>query len=219
MLMPDYATQRLNMVESQVRANDVTDVRIHEAMRAVPRENFVPSAKRGVAYADAAIEVVRGRYLLEPRTFSKLLQLADLRPDDTVLDVACGTGYSTAVIARLAKTVIGLEQDADLVRVACEAVPAVGAKNAVVMQGSLIDGFPAKAPYDAIFVNGAIEMVPDGLLAQLAEGGRLVAVIRAGELGRATLFLREHGRIGHRVAFDAAAPALVGFRNSVGFIF
>jgi protein-L-isoaspartate(D-aspartate) O-methyltransferase len=217
--MPDYLTQRLNMVESQVRANDVTDPRIHAAMREVPRENFVPSAKRGVAYADAAIEVVRGRYLLEPRTFSKLLQLAGIGTNDVVLDVACGTGYSTAVMARLAKTVVGLEQDADLVRIASEAVPACGAKNAVIVQGSLIEGFPGKAPYDAIFVNGAIETVPDGLLAQLAEGGRLVAVLRAGELGRATLYLREHGRIGHRVAFDAAAPTLVGFRNSVGFVF
>jgi len=217
--MPDYATQRLNMVESQVRANDVTDTRIHAAMREVPRESFVPSAKRGVAYADAAIEIARGRYLVEPRTFSKLLQLAGVGPNDAVLDVACGTGYSTAVIARLAKNVIGLEQDAELVRIACEAVPACGAKNAVVMQGSLIDGVPGKAPYDAILVNGAIETVPEGLLAQLAEGGRLVAVVRAGELGRATLYLREHGRIGHRVAFDAAAPALVGFRNSVGFVF
>jgi len=128
--MPNYAAQRLNMVESQVRANDVTDPRIHDAMRQVPRELFVPSAKRGVAYADAAIEVVRGRYLLEPRTFSKLLQLAAIGPNDAVLDVACGTGYSTAVIARLARTVIGLEQDADLVRIASETLPASGAANA-----------------------------------------------------------------------------------------
>jgi protein-L-isoaspartate(D-aspartate) O-methyltransferase len=219
-LMPDYATQRLNMVEAQVRANDVTDTRIHAAMREVPREIFVPAAKRGVAYADSAIEIVRDRYLLEPRTFAKLLQLAEVRPTDSVLDIACGTGYSTAVIARLARTVIGLEQDADLVRLACEAVPAAGAKNAVIAQGAFVEGMPAKAPFDAIFVNGAVETIPDNLLAQLGEGGRLVAVVHSSErLGRATLFLREHGRIGRRVAFDAAAPALVGFRNSVGFVF
>jgi protein-L-isoaspartate(D-aspartate) O-methyltransferase len=217
--MPDYAAQRLNMVESQVRTNDVTDPRIHAAMREVPREQFVPGAKRAVAYAEAAIEVVRGRYLLEPRTFSKLLQLGGVGANDTVLDIACGTGYSMAVIAKLAKTVIGLEQDADLVRVASEAVPAVGAKNATVVQGSLIDGFPGNAPYDVIFINGAVETIPDALLAQLAEGGRLVAVIKSGELGRATLYLREQGRVGHRVAFDAAAHSLVGFRNTVGFVF
>jgi len=217
--MPDYAAQRLNMVESQVRTNDVTDTRIHAAMREIPREQFVPNTKRAVAYAEAAIEIIRGRYLLEPRTFAKLLQLAAVTPDDSVLDIACATGYSTAVIARIAKTVIGLEQDADLVRVASETVPTLGAKNATIVQGSLVDGFAAKAPYDVIFVNGAIETVPDALLAQLAEGGRLVAVIKSGELGRATLYLREHGRIGQRVAFDAAAYPLVGFRNTVGFVF
>lgn len=217
--MPDYATQRLNMVESQVRTNDVTDARIRAAMREVPREIFVPGTKKGVAYADAAVEIVRGRYLLEPRTFAKLLQLAEVQPTDSVLDIACGTGYSTTVIARLAKSVIGLEQDADLVRLACDAVPAAGARNAVIVQGSLIEGLPQKAPFDVIYVNGAVETIPDALLAQLGEGGRLVAVVRSDEVCRATLFLREHGRIGRRIAFDAAAPTLVGFRNSVGFVF
>lgn len=217
--MPDYAAQRLNMVESQVRTNDVTDTRIHAAMREVPRELFVPGAKRPVAYAEAAVEIIRGRYLLEPRTFAKLLQLAAVTPNDTVLDLACATGYSTAVIAKLAKTVIGLEQDADLVRIASETVHTTGVKNATIAQGALIDGFPSKAPYDVIFINGAVEIIPDALLAQLAEGGRLVVVIKSGELGRATLYLREQGRIGHRVAFDAAAHPLVGFRNTVGFVF
>lgn len=217
--MPDYAAQRHTMVESQVRANDVTDPRIAAAMREVPREQFVPGAKRGIAYADAAIEVARGRYLLEPRTFAKLLQLADVGPNDTVLDVACATGYSTAVIARLAKQVIGLEQDADLVRVAVETVPLTGAKNATIVQGALVEGFGGKAPYDAIFINGAVETVPEVLLAQLAEGGRLVTVLHREAVGRACLYLREHGRVGHRIAFDAAAPLLAGFRESVGFIF
>ena len=124
--MPDYTAQRTNMVELQVRANDVTDIRIHEAMRDVPRERFVPAAKRGIAYADVPVEVVPNRYLLEPRTFSKLIQLAQIAATDSVLDVGCVTGYSTAVIARLAARVIALEQDADLVRVASDMVPAVG---------------------------------------------------------------------------------------------
>jgi protein-L-isoaspartate(D-aspartate) O-methyltransferase len=215
--MPDFLTQRLNMVEAQVRANDVTDPRIQDAMREVAREQFVPSAKRGIAYADAAIEVVRGRYLLEPRTFAKLLQLANVAADDRVLDVACATGYSTAVLARLCKSVIGLEQDADLVRVATETL--AGIKNVTVVQGSFIEGAREHAPYDVIFLNGAIEVVSDALLAQLADGGRLVTVVQEGALARAHLFLREHGRVGHRVAFDAAAPLLAGFKETVGFIF
>ena len=217
--MPDFLMQRLNMVESQVRTNDVTDVRIQHAMRQVPREQFVPSAKRGVAYADAAIEVVRGRYLLEPRTFAKLLQLAEIQPDDAVLDVGCATGYSTAVIALIARLVTGLEQDADLVRAASENLAQTGMTNAAIVQGSLVEGARATAPYQVIFINGAVEMVPDSLLGQLAEGGRLVAVIKSGELSRATLYLKEHGRVGHRTAFDASAPLLAGFRETVGFVF
>jgi protein-L-isoaspartate(D-aspartate) O-methyltransferase len=217
--MPDYTAQRMNMVESQVRANDVTDIRIHDAMRAVPRERFVPTVKRGVAYADGAIEVVANRYLLEPRTFSKLIQLAQIASTDSVLDVGCATGYSTAVVARLAARVTGLEQDADLVRVASDMAPAVGATNVAIVQGPLADGHRASAPYDAIVVNGAIEAAPEALLGQLAEGGRLVAIVQSGEQSRAHLYLRQNGRIGSRVAFDAWAPLLAGFRQKVGFVF
>jgi protein-L-isoaspartate(D-aspartate) O-methyltransferase len=217
--MPDYAAARATMVESQVRTNDVTDVRVQKALRDVPRERFVPAAKRGIAYVDAAIEVVPGRYLLDPRNFSRLLQLAVIAPTDSVLDVGCATGYSTVVLARLAKSVVGLEQDADLVRMASEMVPAADAANATVVQGSLSDGHRAKAPYDVIFVNGSIERAPESLLAQLAEGGRLVAIIQTGALGMAHLFERNKGHIGSRAAFDAAAPKLAGFGQPVGFVF
>jgi protein-L-isoaspartate(D-aspartate) O-methyltransferase len=217
--MAEYATQRLNMVDAQVRTNDVTDPRIHEAMAEVPRERFVPAAKRAVAYADVLVEISPQRFMLDPRTFSKLLALADVSANDTVLDVGCATGYSSAVLARLAKSVIALEQDADLVRVALDMLAAVGAANARVVQGSLIEGFSVDAPYDVIFVNGAIEAAPDNLLSQLGEGGRLVAVVSQGALGRAQLFVREKGRIGSRAGFDASIPALVGFRKSVGFVF
>lgn len=217
--MPDYLAQRLNMIESQVRVNDVTDSRVQDALREVPRERFVPMARRGTAYADAPLELVPGRYLLEPRTFAKLLQLAEIKPTDSVLDVACGTGYSSAVLARIAARVTGLEQDADLVRIAVETLPAVGAANATVVQGSLADGHGPNAPYDVIFVNGAIETRPDALLAQLAEGGRLVAVVNTEGQGHAQVFLKEGGRIGNRTDFDADAPLLPGFKQKVGFVF
>jgi protein-L-isoaspartate(D-aspartate) O-methyltransferase len=217
--MADYATQRFNMGETQVRTNDVTDPRIHAAMSTVDRERFVPTARRATAYADVPVEIASGRYLLDPRTFSKMLELAKLRPADSVLDVACGTGYSSVVIARIARTVIALEQDADLVRVASDMVPASGARNVTVVQGGLTEGFKAKAPYDAIFINGAVETVPETLLNQLAEGGRLVAVLREGSQGRAHLFVREKGVIGGRPDFDATVPVLAGFRKVVGFVF
>jgi protein-L-isoaspartate(D-aspartate) O-methyltransferase len=216
--MSDYDVQRFNMVETQVRTNDVSDPRIHAAMNAIPREQFIPAAKRALAYADLPIEVAHGRFLPDPRTFAKLLQLADVGVGDSVLDVACATGYSTVVIARLAKWVTALEQDADLVRIASDLVRASGASNVTVVQGGLTEGCKQRAPFDVIFINGAIETVPQTLFGQLAEGGRLAA-IRHGSPGRAQLYVREKGRIGCRDDFDSATPLLAGFRKTVGFVF
>ena len=217
--MSDYAQQRLNMVETQVRTNDVTDPRIHAAMGAVARERFVPASKRALAYSDLPVEVAQGRYLADPRTFAKMLQLAAIRASDRVLDVACATGYSAVVIARLAKSVIALEQDAELVRIAADMVPANGASNATVVQGGLTEGVKSKGPYNAILINGAVETVPDALLGQIAESGRLVAIVRHGTLGKAHVYVREKGRVGSRADFDSGVPLLVGFRKVVGFVF
>ena len=217
--MADYAALRLNMVEAQVRTNDVTEIRIHDAMREVPRERFVPTARRALAYADVPVEIANGRYMLDPRSFAKMLQLADFSGNEIVLDVACGTGYSTVVLARLAKYVVGLEQDADLVRIASDLVPQLGAVNATVVQGGLTEGFAGKAPYDVIMINGAIEQVPDSLTRQLTDGGRLIAIVQDGPRGRGQIFVREHGGISGRAAFEATVPALTGFRKVVGFVF
>ncbi|HSZ75393.1 MAG TPA: protein-L-isoaspartate O-methyltransferase [Rhizomicrobium sp.] len=217
--MPDFAAQRLTMVETQVRPNDVTDTRIHDAMREVPRERFVPAAKRSMAYADMSVEVAPNRYLLEPRSFAKMLQLAQVRATDRVLDVGGATGYSAAVLSKLGTSVVALEQDADLLRITDDTLRSVGAHNVTVVQGALMNGDKAHAPYDVIFVNGAVGSAPDALLSQLAEGGRLVAVIRSNSQGRANLFLRQHGRVGAREDFDSAVPDLAGFRQPVGFVF
>jgi protein-L-isoaspartate(D-aspartate) O-methyltransferase len=212
------AAARFNMIEAQIRTSAVTDVRIHAAMGEVARERFVPTASRALAYADVPVPVAPGRFLLDPRTFAKLLQLARVTADDRVLDVGCATGYSAAVLGRMAKSVVALEQDADLVRIASDAL--AGAPGSVVVtQGALIEGFKAGAPYDVILVDGAIEQAPETLLSQLAEGGRLVAVITQGTQGRAHLFLKENGVIGQRPDFDASVPLLAGFKKAVGFIF
>jgi protein-L-isoaspartate(D-aspartate) O-methyltransferase len=207
---------RTNMIDAQIRSADVTDPRIHAAMAAVARERFVPTARRALAYADVAVEVAPGRFLLDPRSLAKGLQLAGVRAEDRVLDVGCATGYSSAVLGRLAKSVIALEQDADLVRVASQALENAPG-DIEVTQGSLIEGFKMGGPYDLIFVNGAIEARPETLLSQLDEGGRLVAFFQAE--GRATLYVREHGQIGSSPGFDAHVPVLAGFRKSQGFIF
>lgn len=217
--MPDYAAQRFNMVESQVRCSDVPDPRIQTAMLDVPRERFVPASQRALAYAEVPVEVVPGRALMEPRTLAKLLHLADVSATDRALVVGCATGYSVAVLARIAGAVIGLEADADLVRVASEALPAMGATNVGIVQGALADGHKPGAPYDVILLDGAVEVAPENLFGQLAEGGRLVAVVQTAGHGRAHLYVRNGGHVGDRPDFDASAPLLPGFRKTVGFVF
>jgi protein-L-isoaspartate(D-aspartate) O-methyltransferase len=209
---------RANMIDAQIRAADVTDPRIHGAMAAVARERFVPGSKRALAYADVPVEVAHGRFLLDPRSLAKALQLAEVTAEDRVLDVGCATGYSSAVLGRLAKSVVALEQDADLVRIASDLL-ADADGDIEVTQGGLIEGFKMGGPYDVILVNGMIESRPDILLGQLAEGGRLVAFMPSGVQGRATLFLREHGQVGSRADFDATVPVLAGFKKAQGFIF
>jgi len=208
---------RFNMVEAQIRPADVTDERILAAMSAVPREKFVPGSARALAYADVPVPVAQGRYLLDPRSFAKLAQLAEITAGDRILDVGPGTGYSSAVLARLGAEVVAVEQDADLVRIASELMANPVGKVELV-QGGLVEGFKSKAPYDVIFINGAIEQVPDTLLAQLAEGGRLVCVLKDGQ-SRAWLYLKENGQVGRRPDFDADVPVLAGFKKAMGFVF
>ncbi len=208
---------RFNMVETQIRPAHVTDQRVIAAIAAVPREAFVPRSAAALVYADVPVAVAPGRYLLDPRSFAKLLQLAEIGPDSRVLDVGCGTGYSAAVLARMASDVVALEQDADLVRAASQLLATAVGKVEVV-QGGLVEGVKDRAPYDVIFVNGAVEQIPDSLLAQLGEGGRLVAFLKDGQC-RAWLFVKEKGQVGKRPDFDADVPVLAGFRKAVGFVF
>lgn len=217
--MPDYATLRTNMVATQVLANGVTEERILDAFRAVPREAFVSGAKRSIAYVEAPIEIVPGRFLLSARCLAKLIELAAIRAGDIVLDVACGTGYSSHVVAQLAKRVIGLEEDAALVRVASDLQHAQHAANLTIVQGALTRGHRDSAPYDVILIEGGVEVVPDSLFAQLAEGGRLVAMCRRDAQARAVIYLNEEGRVGRRFDFDDSAPLLPGFRQPAGFVF
>lgn len=217
--MFDFTQARLAMVNSQVRPSDVTDVRLQDAMAAVPRERFVPKSQMGRAYADTQITLPGGRAMLSPRDFAKLAQAAAIRPTDVVLDIACGLGYSTAVLARMAETVVGLESDTAMAAKAGDRLAAAGADNAVIVEGKLADGMPGQGPFNVIFVNGAVAEVPAAWLDQLAEGGRLVVFLRSGEVGRATVFTRSARSIGDRAIFDSAPPFLPGFEPLPGFVF
>ncbi|MFV2092831.1 MAG: protein-L-isoaspartate O-methyltransferase, partial [Hyphomicrobiales bacterium] len=189
--MGDFARARVNMVSGQIFSDAVHSARVLDAMRNVMREQFVPAALAATAYADVEVPLDGGRALLMPVTLAKLLQMAEIGPNDLVLDVGCATGYSTAVLARLAGSVVAVESDPGLAAQASETLLALDVDNAAVVQGPLGAGYDAEAPYDVIFLNGSVECVPETLLAQLAPGGRLVAIIGTGRMGRATVITRE----------------------------
>jgi len=220
--MIDHATQRLNMVESQVRPSDVTDRRITGAMREIPGENFVPGPLKSIAYADEHLRVGengRQRVILAPRLLAKMIQLLSIEPDGLVLDIGPATGYSTALLARLGQTVIALEEDPRLAERAQGTLTALGADNAVVITGPLRSGAPDEGPYDAILLNGAVASVPPALLDQLKDGGLLAAVSVENGVGRATLWVRHGMTFDQRTVFDASAPYLPGFEPQTGFTF
>jgi protein-L-isoaspartate(D-aspartate) O-methyltransferase len=217
--MLDYSEARQAMIRSQLLPNKVTDERVTAAMAEVPRELFVPKALRGVAYLDDDVEIAPGRYLMEPMVFARLLQCLALTGDEVVLDVGCGSGYSAAVLAQLAGTVVAVESDEALAARATEQLATLGAGNAVVATRELRDGYPDQGPYDAIIVEGAIEEIPEPLISQLAEDGRLVAVLQERGIGHATLLRRTGGIIGRQVLFDANVPVLRGLEADRGFVF
>jgi protein-L-isoaspartate(D-aspartate) O-methyltransferase len=219
-VMIDFERLRQSMVDSQIRPNDVTDPRILAAMLEVPRERFVPPQRAGLAYLDDDIVVSEAsdgnpaRYLVEPMILARLIQALNLTAQDHVLDVGCTTGYSSAILSHLAGSVCGLESDSELAAAAQRNVP-----NARIVTGPLTGGTVQAGPFDAILVNGSVEVVPESLLSQLKEGGRLVAVVRKGPPGRATIYALHNGAVSARPLFNAAVPPLPGFEAPRGFVF
>ena len=221
--MSGFATARQNMVDGQVRANDVTDTRILEAMLALPRELFVPESRRALAYLDLDLDVsesgVAKRYMLKPQVIAKLLQAAEIAATDRVLLVGSATGYAAALVARLAAKVTATESDAALVAKGTKILGQLGFTNVAMEAGAPMEGAPADAPYDVIVLNGATEVAPERLFEQLAEGGRLVGIFGARKPARATIVTKSHGDLGDRALFDAAAPVLPGMERAPSFVF
>jgi protein-L-isoaspartate(D-aspartate) O-methyltransferase len=221
----DFQELRVKMVDGQVRTTDVTDAAILTAMLSIPRELFVAEARRPLAYIDEDIEIApavdgrSARYLMEPSPLARLLQLAGIRSTDRVLDVGAGTGYASAVLSNIASAVVGLESDASLAAAARSTLADLGVANVTIVEGPLEAGHAASAPYDVILINGAVDAVPATLFDQLADGGRLVAVVGEGMRARATFFVKEKGVVSERSAFNAAVRPLDAFRSAPAFNF
>ena len=217
--MFDAAKARRMMVDGQVRTADVTNLDLIAAMAAVPRERFVPPALAEQAYVDCDLAIGEGRALLKPMVLAKLIQAARVGPGDHVLDVGCGTGYSSAILARLAGSVIALEENVALAGEAKDALAAVGAARVSVVTNPLTEGWEPGGPYDLIFLNGATETAPDTLGRQLKVNGRLVCIFGRPPASKAMLFRETEGRLVGRPVFDAAAPLLPGFVAPPAFVF
>jgi protein-L-isoaspartate(D-aspartate) O-methyltransferase len=217
--MFDAATARRHMVDGQIRTADVTNLRLIAAMEAVPRELFVAPPLAAQAYRDGDIALGKGRALLRPMVLAKLIQGVALRAGEHVLDVGCGTGYSSAVLSHMGASVVALEEDAELARRAEAAMAAAGAKDVVLASGSLSNGWPAVAPYDFILLDGAIEVVPKALGQQLKPSGRLAAIFGSGPAAKAMVYHVIEGQLVGRPIFDAGGPLLPGFAAPPAFVF
>ena len=215
--MTDFAARRTIMVDTQVRPSDVTEFPIIDAMLSVPREAFVPARLREVAYLGENLDLGAGRVVLAPRTLAKMLDALDVQADDLVLDIGAGYGYSSAVIARLAEAVIGVEDDAALVEEAQRALGEAAADNVVMVEGTLAAGAPDHGPYNVILLEGGVGDLPAAILEQLKEGGRIACLFAEGVLGVVRIGYKIDGRVNWRDAFNADAPVLPGFERQTAF--
>lgn len=215
--MTDFAAARRHMVDGQIRTTDVTDLHVISAMLEVPRERFMPPVSTALAYLDLDVPVGGGRRLLRPMVLAKLIQAAEIEFTDRVLDVGCATGYTAAVLSRIASRVIALEQDAGLAKTATDSL--AGQANVDVVSGALAAGWPQGAPYDVVVIEGATEVAPQALCHQLKNGGRLVCVLGSGPGSKAMLYTRSDGEAAGRPIFDASATLLPGFAKMAAFAF
>lgn len=205
------------MVDTQIRPSDVTKFPIIDAMLSVPREDYVPSTKREAAYIGDNVDLGGGRTLLEPRTFAKMLDALNIQPSEVVLDIACGLGYSTAVLARLADFVVAVEDSEARAEEAQSLLSEHGVDNAAVISGALAEGAAKSGPYDVIILEGAAEEIPPALLSQLKDGGRIGCLMTVGKLEVARVGQKIDGRMHWRDMFHAGAPVLHGFARKAAF--
>lgn len=230
--MTEFSRARENMVDSQIRPAGVRDPALLRVLHRTPREAFVPASLRPLSYAEEHLPIKKlngggreTRYMMAPMMLARLIDLLRIEPGDIALDVGCATGYSTALLAGLAESVVALDNDSELAASAAETLANLGIDNAAVVEGPLAEGYPGEAPFNVILINGAVEEVPQALLDQLAEGGRLATILRqptaavADTFGHAYLYEKAEGWVSGQFEFSGGAPLLPGFARPRGFIF
>jgi protein-L-isoaspartate(D-aspartate) O-methyltransferase len=215
----DYQNRRTTMVDTQVRPSDVTKFPIIDAFLNIPREDYVPDAKREAAYIGENIDIGAVRVLLEARTLAKMLEAVDVQPSDVVLDLGCGLGYSTAILAQLADFVVAVEDELGMAQEAQQNLSDHGVDNAAVFEGALSDGASKSGPYDVIILQGAVEHIPENLILQIKDGGRIVAIFSEGALGVVRIGRKIEGAMNWRMSFNAGASVLDGFSKEAEFMF
>lgn len=215
----DFSRARRTMVDNQLRTSGITDWRILDAMNRIPRERFVPDTQAAFAYSDEPIGLSAERTLASPADFARMVQLAEVGSQDVVLDVACGTGYSTAVLSLLSNAVVALESDAVLAGRANDVLSDLDIGNAAAVAGPIAEGVAKEAPFDVIIIEGAVDVVPPALFAQLRDGGRLVAVLGSGNAAVANLFIKTGNDVAPQPSFNASIPVLGRFAETPAFVF
>lgn len=216
----DYTVARRNMIESQLRTNKVVEPALLAALAHVPREKFVPAAMRARAYTDESLPIGKDRWIMAPMPLARLIQEAAPVRTDNALVVGAGFGYAPALLGQLCQSVFALESDSDLIGEMSSVLTELAIDNVVCIEGQLSDGYSAEGPYDLILMAGGVQAVPDLLTGQLAEGGRLLAIVEDDDgLGRAMLYGKRNGQTSHRILFDANVKPLPGFQKEPVFVF
>ena len=215
----DYAAARYNMVESQIRPNQVSHKNLLEAFGTLPREDFLPTEFQGVAYVDNPVPLGEGRYLMAPMAMARLIQEAEPSSSDLALVIGCATGYGAAVMSHMVSAVVALESDSGLAAESAQTLTDLGIDTVAVVEGALAGGYPDQAPYDVIYFDGAVPEVPEGISSQLAEGGRLVCILSGDGLDSAIVMSRHRGGLSSRTLFESATPILPGFEREKAFVF
>ena len=217
--MSDYAERRRMMVDTQIRPSDVTKFPIIESFLSIKREYFVPTENKDTAYVGEHIQIGNHRVILDSRTLAKMLDAVDVTDCELVLDVGSGYGYSAAIIAHLAEAVVALESEDKPANEMQNALIDHGIDNVIVERGPLFSGAASHAPYDVIFLQGGVELIPSEILTQLKEGGRIVAIFMQGSLGSVKIGYKLNNEVSWRFAFNAGAPVLEGFKKEMTFTF